>query len=285
MENKNSKFGLIFTIVCNLAMVLCFVIGLITMLNVKLPDKIEKNQFIKYMEEKGCSLIDIQKEEQYYGIDNYLITDKETCSYLISYTTFNDKNTLEEFLINTKNDVLYKNTNIKGTTSISINLFSEYYEYTTSGDYYKAMVYNDNSILYASADQQYKDEIINIFKDLNYTYEVNGKEMEIAGYSIFILLFICIASMWGTFKKTRNKGWIALIPFYNIGCLSKDILGSSWFALLLLLPIINIIFMFTLYYKIGKAFNKHSSYCILMMFIPTILWPLLAFDSSKYDFK
>ncbi len=92
MENKNSKFGLIFTIVCNLAMVLCFVIGLITMLNVKLPDKIEKNQFIKYMEEKGCSLIDIQKEEQYYGIDNYLITDKETCSYLISYTTFNDKN-------------------------------------------------------------------------------------------------------------------------------------------------------------------------------------------------
>ena len=107
--------------------------------------------------------------------------------------------------------------------------------------------------------------------------------MGIAWYSLYVVLFICIVSMWGTLKKTRNKGWISLIPFYNIGCLSKDVLGSAWYSLLLLVPIGNVIFMFMLYYNLAKVFNKKSYYCILMMFIPTVLWPLLAFDDSEYD--
>ena len=41
--------------------------------------------------------------------------------------------------------------------------------------------------------------------------------------------------------------------------------------------------MFMLYYNLAKVFNKKSYYCILMMFIPTVLWPLLAFDDSEYD--
>lgn len=125
-------------------------------------------------------------------------------------------------------DVMQNNTNIKGTTSISINLFSEYYEYDTNGDYYKTIVYNDNSVLYASADKQYRKDVKNILKDLSYQYEINLKRMQILWYSLYVLLFICIVSMWGTLKKTRNKGWISLIPFYNIGCLSKDVLGSAW---------------------------------------------------------
>ena len=107
--------------------------------------------------------------------------------------------------------------------------------------------------------------------------------MGIAWYSLYVVLFICIVSMWGTLKKTRNKGWISLIPFYNIGCLSKDVLGSAWYSLLLLVPIGNVIFMFMLYYNLAKVFNKKSYYCVLMMFIPTVLWPLLAFDDSEYD--
>lgn len=283
MKSRNSKFGLIFTVVCNVAIALCFVIGFVMMFSVKLPDNIDKNYFIKYMEEKGCSVTDIQKEKRYSGMVDYLVTDKETCPYLVSYATFNDRDTLGEFFASGREDVLQGNTNVKGRTSVSMNLFTEYYEYTTSGDYYKAIVYNDNSILYASADRQYRDEVMNIFKDLHYKYEVNFNGMKVACYSIFILLFICIASMWGTFKKTRNKGWISLIPFYNISCLFKDVLGSPWFALLLLLPIVNVVFIFMLYYNIGKVFNKSALYCVLMMFIPSVLWPLLVFDNLEYD--
>lgn len=283
MKSKISKFGLIFTILCNGAIVLLFIIGFAMMFNVKLPDKIDKNYFTKYMEEKGCPVINLQEEKEYNGMIDYLITEKETRPYLISYATFNDKEVLRDFFSRGKNDVMQNNTNVTGRTSVSINLFSEYYEYNTSGDYYKAIVYNDNSVLYASADKQYREDVRNIFKDLHYQYEINFKGMQITWYSLYVLLFICIVSMWGTLKKTRNKGWISLIPFYNIGCLSKDVLGSAWWPLLLFVPIGNVVFMFMLYYNIGKVFNKSDSYCVLMMFIPSVLWPLLAFDNSEYD--
>lgn len=283
MKSKNSLFRLIFTILCNGAIVLLFIIGFVMMFSVKLPDKIDKNYFTKYMEEKGCPVINLQEEKEYNGMTDYLITEKETCPYLISYATFNDKAVLRDFFSRGKNDVMQNNTNVTGKTSISINLFSEYYEYNTSGDYYKEIVYNDNSVLYASADKQYREDVRSIFKDLHYQYEINFKGMQITWYSLYVLLFICIVSMWGTLKKTRNKGWISLIPLYNIGCLSKDVLGSAWWPLLLFVPIGNVVFMFMLYYNIGKVFNKSDSYCVLMMFIPSVLWPLLAFDNSEYD--
>ncbi len=283
MKSKNSLFGLIFTITSNVAIVLLFILGFVMMLSMKSPDKIDKNYFTEYMEEKGCPVTDLQEENKYTGVANYLITNKETCPYLISYTTFNDKEVLWDFFSKGQKDVMQNNTNVTGKTSVSINLFSEYYEYSTSGDYYKAIVYNDNSVLYASATKQYRDDVRSIFKDLHYQYEPNFKGMQIAWYSLYVLLFIFIVSMWKTLKKTRNKGWISLIPFYNIGCLSKDVLGSAWWPLLLPVPIGNVVFMFMLHYNIGKVFNKNDSYCILMMFFPSILWPLLAFDNSEYD--
>lgn len=283
MKSKNSLFGLLFTIICNGAIVLLFIIGFVMMFSVKLPDKIDKNYFTKYMEEKGCSITNLKEEKEYSGMTDYLITDKETCPYLISYTTFKNKDVLWDFFSKGQKDVMQNNTNVTGKTGISINLFSEYYEYNTSGDYYKAIVYNDNSVLYASADKQYREDVRNIFKDLHYQYEINFKGMQIAWYSLYVFLLICIVSMWGTLKKTRNKGWISLIPFYNIGCLSKDVLGSAWWPLLLFVPIGNVVFMFMLYYNMAKVFNKSDSYCVLMMFVPSVLWPLLAFDNSEYD--
>ena len=273
MKSKNSLFGLLFTIICNGAIVLLFIIGFAMMFSVKLPDKINKNYFTKYMEEKGCPITNLQEEKEYPGMTDYLI----------SYATFNDKDVLWNFFSKGQKDVMQNNTNVTGKTSVSINLFSEYYEYSTSGDYYKAIVYNDNSVLYASADKQYREDVRNIFKDLHYQYEINFEGMQITWYSLYVLLFICIVSMWGTLKKTKNKGWISLIPFYNIGCLSKDVLGSAWWPLLLFIPIGNVVFMFMLYYNIAKVFNKSDSYCVLMMFIPSVLWPLLAFDNSEYD--
>ena len=55
--------------------------------------------------------------------------------------------------------------------------------------------------------------------------------------------------MWGIEKKIRNKGWIALIPFYNVWSLFKDILGSGWYFLLMFIPIINFIFIIIILYN------------------------------------
>ena len=64
MRSKNSKFGLIFTIVCNAAIVLCFAIGFFLLFfKIDLPDKLDKNTFIDYMEAKGCKINDVLARE------------------------------------------------------------------------------------------------------------------------------------------------------------------------------------------------------------------------------
>lgn len=82
MKSKNSLFGLIFTIVSNGAIVLLLIIGFVMMFSVKSHDKIDKNYFTRYMEEKGCTVTGLQ--ENYPGVIDYSITDKETCPYLVS---------------------------------------------------------------------------------------------------------------------------------------------------------------------------------------------------------
>ena len=282
MKNNYLKASIVFAIICNISIVLCFIIGFLIFFKYDIPSRIEKNEFISYINNKGCSVIDIQEKENYSGFEAYLITDKNSCPYLISYTVFSDKNTLNEFFLRGKNDVLVGNNNVEGKTEISINLFSKYYEYSTNGDNYKKIVYKDNSVLYASAPKDYREEINNIFNSLNYKYNFDLNGMTIVGFSLFVFIIISLASMWGIEKKIRNKGWISLIPLYNIGCLSKDILGSFWLFLLLFIPGVNIIYLFTLLYNIGKSFGKSNSYCILMMFLPSVLLPLLAFDNSSY---
>lgn len=279
MKSKNSKFSIIFTIICASATILLFIVGFVTMFSFKTPNKLDKNYFIKYMEEKGCYVINLQEERKRSGINDYLITDEKTCPYLISYTTFNNMKKLQDFFSKGIKDVFQNNKNVTGKTSISI---LGYHEYDTSGDHYKVIVHNNNLVLYGAADKQYRNDVKKIFKDLHYKYEINFEGTKFMWYSLFIVIFICLVSIWGTEKKIRNNGWISLIPFYNIWCLSKDILGSGWYCLFLLVPILNILFMLMLFYNLGRAFNKDDSYCILMMFIPTVLWPLLAFDDSKY---
>lgn len=108
MKNKNAKFGLIFAIICNVAIILCFVICFLGLFfNINHPDKIDRMTFVNYMESKGCNVIDILDKENYFGMNDYLITDKKTCPYLVNYATFNDKNVLEKFF-RVEKEMFYK---------------------------------------------------------------------------------------------------------------------------------------------------------------------------------
>ena len=284
MKIKKLKGNLIFTVICNGIIGICFLIGLsLVFFKIDLPNKIAKETFVNHMESEGCKVNDMLLQKEYAEMDNYLITDKESCPYLVSYATFTNQKVLNRFFSDGSEDVLRNNPNATGRTSISINLLSlQYYEYSTMGDYYKVIVYNDDSVLYASADKKYRDELINIFKDFDYKFEVNYIGMKVAFYSLFVLLFIFMVCMWVTLKKTRGKGWISLVPIYNIICLSKDILGSAWWSLLFFVPIGSIVVMYLFNYNLGKAFSENVNLPILNMFFPSVCWPLLVLGDSKY---
>lgn len=281
MKNKKKqKFLLFLSISFNTIAIALFIIGFIV-INSDKPNILSEGQFREHMSDIGCEIINGTEFRKDETIDVYLSTNKETCPYLFTYIKFNDNDNLYGYYSIYTNYVLNNNRNIIEDYKTRINLNFEYYNYTTVGDYYKSAILNQNSILYASSNIQYKDKVIDIIKSLGYYIDELGIKISSGAAVIFLLLIIIF--MYGVEKKIRNKGWIALVPFYNVGCLFKDILGSGLYALLLLIPIVNIIFIFKLNYKIGVVFWQSKAKCILLMLFPTLFGPLVAFDDSVYN--
>ena len=279
---KKSKFWFIFINVLNISSLIIIVISFILFFNQKMPEEINENEFISYMENKGCNLIDVQEEKKYLGVETYLVTDEKTCPYLVSYTKFLSGYSYNDFFNTLYDDVVNRNRNVNEKNTIKMDLFYKYYEYSTSGDFYKSLTLNKNSILYASSDIKYKNEVIDIFKDFNYFNNDINNNVSYVFYAVFLVVIIDVISLWKIEKKIRNKGWVSIIPVYNIMCLSKDVLGSSAYVLLLFLPVGNIIFLYTLYYKLGKVFGKSNVFSLLLTLFPNIFLPMLAFDDSVY---
>lgn len=283
MKNKKLNFWFIFINVLNVSLLIFIIISFILFFNTEMPEEINENEFIGYMKNKGCNLIDVQEEKKYLGVETYLVTDEKTCPYLVSYTKLFSEYSYDDFFDTLYDDVVNRNNNVNEKNIIKMDLFYKYYEYSTSGDFYKALTLNKNSILYASADIKYKNEVIGIFKDFNYFNAVTNNDISYVFYAVFLVVIIDVISLWKIEKKIRNKGWIALVPVYNIMCLSKDVLGSSSYVLLLFLPIGNSIFLFVLYYKLGKVFDKSNVFSLLLTLFPNMFLPMLAFDDSVYS--
>ena len=282
MKNKKLNFGFIFINVLNVSLLIFIIISFILFFNTEMPEEINENEFIGYMKNKGCNLIDVQEEKKYLGVETYLVTDEKTCPYLVSYTKFLSGYSYNEFFDSLYDDVVNRNSNVNEKNTIKMDLFYKYYEYSTSGDFYKSLILNKNSILYASSDIKYKNEVIDIFKDFNYFNNDINNDISYVFYAVFLVVIIDVISLWKIEKKIRNRGLVAIIPVYNIMCLSKDVLGSSSYVLLLFLPVGNIVFLYMLYYKLGKVFGKSNVFSWLLTLFPNIFMPMLAFDDSVY---
>ncbi len=276
MKNKKFMLGIIFTIICNFIFLLVILRGMMSISNYKLPNEITKDEFENIIKDANCSLVSVEQKDTQYDI--YLSTDND-CPYLISYV-YSKEEDLRNLFNNLAYDALYNNTNITGKTNIQIS--SEYYNYSTSGDYYKSVILNNNTLLYSSVKKEYRNYIINLFDEYRYNF-VNLIEFEKNNcYAIGFLLLIIIVSLCFIENKIRNKWWIGLIPLYNIWCLSDDVLSNHWYSLLLFIPIVNIIFICILICNICKSFGKKGYFKLLSILFPSIMLPIVAFDNSKY---
>lgn len=131
-----------------------------------------------------------------------------------------------------------------------------------------------------------------------------------------IALAVCIlsiVSMWKVFVKAGEKGWKALIPFYNMYTLFKLCWETKQFWTYLILTIVvsltntasgafadgtagNIVFYiasvvagaFLIYLDVvlmlnlAKAFGKGNGFGIGLVLLEVIFIAILAFDKSKY---
>jgi hypothetical protein len=96
------------------------------------------------------------------------------------------------------------------------------------------------------------------------------------------ILLVIIISMWKIFEKAGKPGWAAIIPIYNLIVLLEIVGKPVWWIILLLIPFVNFIVMIFLAHLLSKSFGKDVVMTILLIFLPFVGYPMLAFGDAKY---
>lgn len=106
-----------------------------------------------------------------------------------------------------------------------------------------------------------------------------------AGWRLVMLalLVLMIAALWRVFTKAGRPGWAALVPIYN----SLQIIWTAkkpwWYLLLYLIPFVNIVMAIIVMYNLAKAFGKGLGYTLLLLLLPFVGFPMLAWGDAKYQ--
>ena len=151
-----------------------------------------------------------------------------------------------------------------------------------NGKKYAVLVKVDNMIIYTITETKYMNEIDNLFEDLGYkTTDYKGNMLYFI-ISLSLILILYLICLWRLFIKLGEKGIYSIIPIYNIYILSKKLLGNGLFFIGFLIPIVNIILMICLNYKLGKMFNKNIIFIIGLIILNPIFLIILSFDNSDY---
>ena len=96
-----------------------------------------------------------------------------------------------------------------------------------------------------------------------------------------IMIFM-IVTVWKVFVKAGRPGWASIVPIYNVYCWMKIAGKPGWWLLFCLIPVANLIVGIIVTIEIAKAFGKSTGFAVLMIFLPIIALPILAFGDAKY---
>ena len=99
---------------------------------------------------------------------------------------------------------------------------------------------------------------------------------------VYVAVALCMMSI---FKKAGVKPWIAWVPFYNHWKLLEIGGQQGFWAVLAVIPIVNIVsavFMYIAMYHIGKKLGKEGAFVLLGIFLPLVWFIWLAVDKSTW---
>jgi hypothetical protein len=115
-------------------------------------------------------------------------------------------------------------------------------------------------------------------------YDLSGAFL--IGFLVGIVFYIIGALLLGNiFKKAGAPAWKAWVPVYNSWTVLKLGGQNGFWAILALIPVINIIsaiFMIIAMYHIGRGFGKGDAFVLLAIFLPLVWLIWLAADGSTW---
>lgn len=118
--------------------------------------------------------------------------------------------------------------------------------------------------------------------------------MGMLGVLWLIILAVCVIMLvcqWKIFSKAGQPGWKALIPFYNMWTLNQIVFGEQYGWLMFasfvaVIPVIGSILALAWYVymtiQMCKAYGKSGGFAALIIFLPVIAYPMLAFGDAQY---
>jgi hypothetical protein len=118
--------------------------------------------------------------------------------------------------------------------------------------------------------------------------------MLVGGIFLFMLVMVVIsyvvyAFLLGRiFQKAGVEQWKAWVPVYNTWVLLELGGQQGFWAILALIPIVQIValvFMYIAMYEIGLKLEKQGAFVLLAIFLPIVWLVWLAFDGSKWKGK
>lgn len=96
------------------------------------------------------------------------------------------------------------------------------------------------------------------------------------------VIVLMVAALWKIFAKAGEPGWAAIVPIYNLLVILKIVGRPTWWIVLLLVPVVNLIVAFILAFDLAKAFGKGAGFALGMIFLGPIFYPILGFGDSTY---
>jgi hypothetical protein len=121
----------------------------------------------------------------------------------------------------------------------------------------------------------------------NYESIDGANEGIMAGLGIFLFVYaavvlLIIISNWKIYSKAGKPGWAAIVPIYNIIVLLEIVGKPVWWIILLIVPFVNIVIAIMLIHQLSVAFGKGVGTTLLLLFLPFIGYPMLAFGDAQY---
>jgi hypothetical protein len=77
-------------------------------------------------------------------------------------------------------------------------------------------------------------------------------------------------------------GWGAIIPIYNIYLMCKVAGKPGWWALLYLIPCVNLIIALIVSIDVAKNFGKGTGFGLGLALLSFIFFPILGFSDARY---
>lgn len=99
----------------------------------------------------------------------------------------------------------------------------------------------------------------------------------------FIVLIVMVAAGWKVFEKAGKPGWAFIIPIYNLVILLEIIDKPTWWIIMFLIPLVNLVFSILAYTALAEKFGKGAGFGIGLVFLPFIFFPMLGFGDAQYQ--